>query len=158
MTTQATAATVRSSIVVDAPVERAFTTYTRDMGTWWPKEHHIAQDVVETVFEPKVGGFIYDRSADGTVCKFSRILTYEPPTRVVYTWDISLQWQIETDPTRTSEVEVRFIAEGPSRTRVDVEHRHLDRHGDGWENMRDAVAAANGWELTLRCLADRLAS
>lgn len=90
MTTQATAATVRSSIVVDASVERAFTTFTRDIGTWWPKEHHILQDSVEMVFETRVGGFIFDRAADGTVCKFSRILAYEPPTRVVYTWDISL--------------------------------------------------------------------
>ena len=84
------------------------------------------------------------------------MLAYEPPHRVVFSWDISLRWQIEPDPARTSEVEVRFVAEGPERTRVELEHRNLDRHGDGWEGMRDAVGSPNGWDSGLRRLAARL--
>ena len=85
------------------------------------------------------------------------MLAYEPPRRVVFSWDISPQWQIETDPSRTSEVEVRFVAEGKHRTRVELEHRHLDRHGEGWESVRDAVRSPEGWDLGLGRLSDRLA-
>jgi uncharacterized protein YndB with AHSA1/START domain len=73
------------------------------------------------------------------------VLVYEPPSRVVFSWDINTQWQLETDPDRTSEVEVRFVAEGANRTRVEVELRNLDRHSDGWERMRDAVGSPEGW-------------
>ena len=96
--------------------------------------------IAETVFEPRVGGHIYDRGVDGSECRWARVLVYEPPHRVVFSWDISPQWQIETDPDNTSEVEVRFIAEAPDRTRVELEHRNLDRHGPGWEAVRDGVA------------------
>ena len=105
--------------------------------------------LAETVFEPRQGGHIYDRGVDGSECRWARVLAYEPPTRVVFSWDISLQWQIESDPQRTSEVEVRFITESPQRTRVELEHRNLDRHGDGWEQMREAVASPGGWPLGL---------
>ena len=77
------------------------------------------------------------------------MLAYEPPHRVVFSWDIGPHWQLETDPDRTSEVEVRFIAETPDRTRVELEHRNLDRHGDGWEGVRDGVGADQGWPLYL---------
>lgn len=150
MTTQTSATAVHQSIVVEAPIERAFSVFTAGIGAWWPAEHHILQGgLTEMVFEPREGGFIYDRAVNGEVCKWARVLAYEPPTRVVFSWDISLEWQIQTDPRRTSEVEVRFIAESPTRTRVELEHRHLDRHGDGWEQMREAVASPNGWGLGL---------
>ncbi len=150
MTTQDTATSVQSSIVVDAPIEHAFSIFTKGIGTWWPPEHHILQaELAEMVFEPRLGGHIYDRGVDGSECRWARVLAYEPPTRVVFSWDISLQWQIESDPQRTSEVEVRFIAESPHRTRVELEHRNLDRHGDGWEQMRSAVASPGGWTLGL---------
>jgi uncharacterized protein YndB with AHSA1/START domain len=148
---------VRSSIVVDAPIDHAFTVYTEDMGSWWPKEHHILQaPLSHMVFEPKVGGHIYDVGTDGTECRWSRVLAYEPPHRVVFSWDISLQWQLETDPAKTSEVEVRFVPEGTGRTRVELEHRHLDRHGEGWEGMRDAVGSSGGWGIGLDNFAQRL--
>ena len=86
------------------------------------------------------------------------MLAYEPPHRVVFSWDISPQWQIETDPGNASEVEVRFVAEAPERTRVELEHRHLDRHGDGWEGMREGVGAPGGWPLYLQRYADLLAA
>jgi uncharacterized protein YndB with AHSA1/START domain len=158
MTTQITDTAVATSIVVDAPIERAFSVFTEHIGTWWPAEHHILHgDLAEMVFEPRVGGHVYDRATDGTECRWARVLAYEPPTRFVISWDISLAWQIETDPDRTSEIEVRFVSEDDRRTRIDLEHRHLDRHGDGWEQMRDAVGAPDGWDLGLQRLAGVLA-
>lgn len=78
------------------------------------------------------------------------MLTYEPPARVVFSWDISPRWEVETDPAKASEVEVRFVPEGQGSTRVLLEHRHLDRHGPGWEPERDGVDGDNGWPLYLR--------
>jgi uncharacterized protein YndB with AHSA1/START domain len=157
MTKQATDTSVRTAIVVDAPIEQAFAVFTDDMGSWWPPDQHILQaELAEMVFEPRAGGHIYDRGTDGSECRWARVLAYEPPDRVVFSWDISLQWQIETDPERTSEVEVRFIAESPERTRVELEHRHIDRHGEGWDRMRDAVGSDGGWPRGLRALAERL--
>jgi uncharacterized protein YndB with AHSA1/START domain len=157
MTTQTSDTSVQTSIVVEAPVERAFSVFTDDIGSWWTPGHHILQaELAEMVFEPRVGGHVIDRGVDGSECRWARVLAYEPPTRLVFSWDIDLQWQLETDPARTSEVEVRFIAEGPSRTRVELEHRHLDRHGEGWEQMRAAVGAPDGWGQGLARLADRL--
>jgi hypothetical protein len=106
------------------------------------------------VFEPREGGHIYDRGVDGSECHWARVLAYEPPTRLVFSWDINLQWQLESDPQRTSEVEVLFVAEGPDRTRVVLEHRNIDRHGEGWEQMRDVVASpdvdpAGVWGLAI---------
>jgi uncharacterized protein YndB with AHSA1/START domain len=148
VTTQSTTTFVRTSITVDAPIERSFTLFTEGIGTWWPPKHHIIEaPLAEMVFEPVQGGHIYDRGVDGSECRWARVLAYDPPNRVVFSWDISLQWQIETDPGKTSEVEVRFIAEGPDRTLVELEHRNIDRHGEGWEQMRDAVGSPNGWNL-----------
>jgi uncharacterized protein YndB with AHSA1/START domain len=164
MTPQSTATTpagatapVTSSIVVEASIERAFDVFTREMGSWWPSEHHILEaDLAEMVFEPRAGGHIIDRGVDGSECRWSRVLAYEPPTRVVFSWDISMSWQRETDPARASEIEVQFVAEAPERTRVELEHRHLERHGEGWEKMRVAVASPNGWDLGMQAFAQRL--
>jgi uncharacterized protein YndB with AHSA1/START domain len=159
MTIDTTATSVHSTITVDAPIEHAFQVFTTDIGSWWPPEHHILQgELAEMVFEPRAGGHVYDRATDGTTCAWARVLAYEPPHRVVFTWDIGMDWQIQTDPAKTSEIEVRFIAEAPARTRVELEHRHLDRHGDGWEQMRGAVASPNGWDLGMGRLAARLAA
>src|SRR6184192_3046594 len=125
MTTPATSTSVRSTIVVDAPVEEAFTVFTRDIGTWWPPEHHLLEgELSEMVFEPRVGGYVHDRAVDGTECRWSRVLAYDPPRRVVFSWDINLQWQLEADPARASEIEVTFVPEGRDRTRVELEHRN----------------------------------
>jgi uncharacterized protein YndB with AHSA1/START domain len=157
MNTQAVQTTVSESIVVNVPIERAFSTFTDDIGSWWPPDHHILEaPLAGMVFEPRAGGHVYDRGTDGSECRWARVLAYEPPTRVVFTWDLDTQWKIETDPARTSEIEVRFVAEGPERTRVEVEHRHIDRHGEGWEAIRDAVASPGGWRRELEALADRL--
>ena len=148
--TQTGAATVRRQIVVEAPIERAFTVFTDRFGDFKPPEHNLlGAPIAETVFEPRVGGGIVDRAADGTECRWARILAYDPPDRVVFSWDISPRWTIETDQAQTSEVEVRFYAESPTRTRVELEHRHLDRHGPGWEAVTDAVDGPQGWPLYL---------
>ncbi|HLH29499.1 MAG TPA: SRPBCC family protein [Acidimicrobiales bacterium] len=159
MTTPTTDTTaVRRSVVVDAPPERAFSVFTEHIGTWWPPEHHLLQgELDEMVFEPRVGGFVYDRAKDGTECRWARVLAFEPPSRLVISWDINLQWQIESDPERTSEVEVRFVPEDESRTRVELEHRRLERHGPGWETMRDAVGSPDGWGVGLRRFAEAVA-
>jgi uncharacterized protein YndB with AHSA1/START domain len=141
-------AVVRTKIVVDVPIELAFNVFTTRFGEFKPPEHNLLDaPIVSTVFEPRVGGHIYDRGADGSECRWARILAFEPPDRVVFSWDISPRWQLETDPERTSEVEVRFVAETPGRTRLELEHRHLDRHGSDWEAVRDGVADDEGWPL-----------
>jgi uncharacterized protein YndB with AHSA1/START domain len=148
--TQATATTVRSSIVVEAPIDQAFRVFTEDFDRVKPREHNLLPvEIAETVFEPRAGGRLYDRGVDGSEFEWARVLAFEPPNRVVFSWDISPQWQPESDLERTSEVEVRFIAESPERTRVELEHRNLDRHGDGWESMRDELGSEGGWPLYL---------
>jgi uncharacterized protein YndB with AHSA1/START domain len=139
---------VRTEVTVDAPIERAFNLFTEGIGTWWDPNHHLIQgELAEMVFEPFEGGHIIDRATDGSECRWARVLVYQPPELVVFSWDINLQWQLESDPAKTSEVAVRFTAEGPERTRVELEHRHLERHGEGWESMRDAVGSPDGWNL-----------
>ena len=151
MSTRAQAAPVRQQIVVNASIERAFRVFTEQMDRIKPREHNmLAVDIAETVFEPRVGGRIYDRGTDGSECEWASVLAYEPPDRIVFSWNIDPRWQVEPDPERRSEVEVRFIAEAPDRTRVELEHRHLERHGDGWEGVRDGVAAPSGWPLYLQ--------
>src|SRR5919201_6031473 len=133
MTTQTDTTTVRTSIVVEAAI-------------------------AETVFEPRAGGHLYDRGVDGSECRWARVLAYQPPHRVLRSWDISPRWQLETDHEATSEWEVRFVAETPERTRVELEHRHLDRHGQGWEGLREGVGSDGGWPLYLERYAHLIAS
>ena len=158
MSISPSATTVQTSIVVEVPIERAFRVFTEDFGSFKPREHNLlAVPIAETVFEPRVGGNIYDRGIDGSECRWARVLAFEPPHRVLLSWDISPRWQIETDPDKTSEWEVRFIAETPNRTRLELEHRHLERHGEGWEGARAGVEGDQGWPLYLRRFAELIA-
>lgn len=157
MTMQVQETTIRQEIVVEASAERAFRVFTEQMDKIKPREHNmLGVDIQETVFEPRAGGRIYDRGTDGSECEWASVLAYEPPDRVVFSWNVSPYWQVETDAVKRSEVEVRFIAESPERTRVELEHRHLDRHGEGWEGLRDGVAAPDGWPLYLQRYTDLL--
>jgi uncharacterized protein YndB with AHSA1/START domain len=157
MSTQIAETSVQTSIVVEVGAERAFSVFTDGIGSWWDPDHHLLEgELAEMVFEPRVGGHVLDRGVDGSECRWARVLVYEPPERFVISWDISTQWKLETDLDKTSEVEVRFVPEGPDRTRVELEHRHLERHGDGWEGMRDSVGSPQGWEGGLRRFADRV--
>jgi uncharacterized protein YndB with AHSA1/START domain len=150
MSTQTQATSIRTEVTVDVPIERAFQVFVEDFDRVKPREHNmLAVDIAESVFEPKAGGHIYDLGVDGSECRWARVLTYEPPERLVFTWDISPQWQLEADLENASEVEVRFLAVGPDRTRVELEHRNLDRHLEGWETLREGVAGDQGWPLYL---------
>jgi uncharacterized protein YndB with AHSA1/START domain len=157
MSMQAGETSVRKQVVVEVPVERAFRAFTEEFDAIKPREHNmLAVEIAETVFEPRVGGRIYDRGVDGSECQWARVLAYEPPDRVVFSWDIDPRWQIESDLEQTSEVEVRFIAEGPARTRVELEHRNLEHHGEGWEGLREGVDGDGGWPLYLQRFAGLL--
>jgi uncharacterized protein YndB with AHSA1/START domain len=159
MTRSAEETSVRHQVTVDAPIERAFAVFTEDFGSIKPRDHNLLSvDIAETVLEPRAGGRLFDRGVDGSECQWARVLEYEPPDRIVFSWDISPQWQIETDPEKTSEVEVRFIAEGTDRTRVELEHRNLDRHLDGWQALREGVDSGDGWQLYLRRFAELIAA
>lgn len=148
--TEAATAAVRRHVVVEAPQERAFTVFTANFGDFKPREHNLmAAPIAQTVFEPKVGGHIMDIAEDGSECRWARVLAYEPPDRVVFSWDIGPDWQLVADEDNASEVEVRFVAEAPGRTRVELEHRHIDRHGPGWAAVRDSLADDQGWPLYL---------
>ena len=116
MTTQTQSTTIRNEIVVDAPLDRAFRVFVEQFDRIKPREHNLlAAPIAETVFEPRAGGHIYDRGEDGSECRWARVLAYEPPDRLVFSWDISPQWRPEADLEKTSEVEVRFVAETPDR-------------------------------------------
>jgi len=146
VTTQLDATSVTTAIDVAAPIEHAFRVFTDGIGSWWNPDHHILQaELAEMVFEPHVGGHIIDRGTDGSECPWARVLAYDPPRLVCFSWDISPDWQLETDPAKTSDIEVTFTPVGPTQTRVVLTHRNLDRHGDGWEAMRNAVK--QGWSL-----------
>jgi uncharacterized protein YndB with AHSA1/START domain len=155
MTVQAEDTSVRASSVVEAPIDRAFSVFTDGIDKWWPREHTIGKaPLAEMVLEPRAGGRAYGRDVEGGESDWGRVLAYEPPNRVVVSWDINLQWTRELDPEKASEFEVTFVSEAPDRTRVELEHRNLERHGEGWEKMRDAVGSPGGWNRGLRAFAE----
>jgi len=118
MTTTPTVAGLHGTATVNLPVSHAFEFFTSFMNRWWPNEYHIGQaDMVDTVLEPRVGGRWYERGADGSECDWGRVLVWEPPHRLVLTWQINGHWQFDGDPLRGSEVEVRFTADGRTRPR-----------------------------------------
>lgn len=136
-------------ISVEVPVEHAFRVFTERFDEIKPREHNLlAVPIERTVLEPHVGGTVYDVGVDGSTCTWARVLAYDPPNGLTISWDISPRWQVETDHARTSEVEIRFLPESSDRTRVTVEHRHLDRHGDGWQGLT-TLDTGNGWPLYL---------
>ncbi len=140
---------VRHEVVVDLPQEEAFWAFT-DMDRIKPREHNmLAVPIEQTVLEQHVGGDVYDRGIDGSRCRWGRVLTFNPPAVLAFSWDIGPNWQVASHLTRTSEVEVTFTPDGPDRTTVVLVHRHLERHGEGWQGMRDGVDGDDGWPLYL---------
>jgi len=128
------------------------------MDAWWPATHHIAkQAFTEIVIEQRAGGRWFERAADDTECDWGRVVAWEPPHRVVFSWHLQGDWKFDPNPERASEVEVRFLAEG-SGTRVELEHRNLERHGAGWEQVRTGVDSPAGWSAVLAQFAKALAA
>ncbi|MDH2412652.1 SRPBCC family protein [Nocardioides sp. CER19] len=147
----AEATSITVDVTVDVPQAEAFKVFTEEFDGIKPREHNLlAVDVAETVLEPHVGGSVYDRGVDGSTCRWGRVLAFEPTERLVFTWDIGVDWRLETDLARASEVEVRFVALDARSTRVELTHRHLDRHLDGWQSLRDGVASEGGWPVYLQ--------
>jgi len=140
---------VRHEVIVDLPQEQAFWAFT-DLDRIKPREHNmLAVPIEQTVLEPQVGGDVSDRGVDGSTCRWGRVLTFDPPHTITFSWDIGPDWHLATDLTRTSEVEVTFTTENEHRTRVTLVHRNLERHGAGWESMRNGVDIDDGWPLYL---------
>ena len=141
---------VRVSVTVAAPVEKAWTVYTEQYGSWYPKDHFLGAGPAETVvIEPRAGGRWYEQQADGSRPEWGSVLAWEPPHRLLLAWAVGGDWQPDPDPAHHSEIEVLFT-EVDGGTRVDLEHRHLDRHGDGAGPLRAGVADPEGHPLYLR--------
>lgn len=149
MSTASTIPDLHASITVAVPVDRAFQVFTDSFGTWWPADYHIGQaDLAEAIIEPREGGRWYERGTDGSECDWGRVLVWEPPRRLVVTWQINGHWQYDPDPDHASEIEVRFTPVGPEQTTVEMEHRHLDRLVDG-QGIYDGIRDGGGWRSTL---------
>ena len=136
--------TLSRVVIVQAPPDVAWRVFTEQMGTWWPlATHKIGRaPAVDTLMEPRVGGRWYERGEDGSTCDWGRVLVWEPPARLVLAWQISADWQY--DSALQTEVEVRFQAQGKG-TRVELEHRGLDRYGMRQEEMQRLFASERGW-------------
>jgi uncharacterized protein YndB with AHSA1/START domain len=144
--------TVRRSISVEVPRERAFTVFADRMTEWWPLDsYHIGEaEAAQAFLEPREGGRWYERADDGTECDWGRVLAYDPPARLVLAWMIGPDWKFDPDPGRATEVEVRFVEEEPGRTRVELEHRGFEVHGDKAEAMHAPIASDGGWSGLLQ--------
>jgi len=143
---------VRKSVVVNAPIEHVFAVFTEGQNTWWPRDHHIggAKNFI-AVMEPRVGGRWFERGDDGSECNWGRVVAWDPPRRLVVSWDIGSDWKY--DPNLGTEVEVEFIAESDEKTRVQLEHRKLYRFGDKAEMMRAMFDSDGAWVATLAAMA-----
>jgi uncharacterized protein YndB with AHSA1/START domain/uncharacterized damage-inducible protein DinB len=145
-TTTPQTSTVQRSVTVKAGLEHAFNVFTAGFDTWWPRSHHIGKKPLQkAVIESRTGGRCFGREADGTECQWGTVTAWEPPNRLVIAWQIDPNWQFDPDLSKASEVEVRFTAEAGGVTRVDLEHRHLERHGKDFEKVRVGVAGPGGW-------------
>jgi uncharacterized protein YndB with AHSA1/START domain len=144
---------VRKELTVDAPQSIAWRVFTQGIGSWWPLGHYKIgkATAVDAVIEERVGGRWYERGEDGTTCDWGRVLAWEPPARLVLTWDIDANWQF--DAALGTEIEVRFVAEGEGRTRVTLEHRKLDRYGERRDQMRRIFDTEGDWGKLLEMFA-----
>jgi uncharacterized protein YndB with AHSA1/START domain len=138
------------SVEIDLPPDRAFARFTGDMAAWWPPEYTWAQDKLAAIaIEAAPGGRCYERGPHGFSCDWGRVTECEPPERLVFTWQISPQRVPQPDPGRASEVEVTFAPAGAGATRVELDHRSFERHGEGAGDYRDAMLSPQGWPLLL---------
>ncbi len=152
MTTAEKIVPIRKQIVIDAAQAHVFSVFTDGIDKWWPREHHIGTSPLkEAIIEPKLGGRWYSISQDGSEVNIGKVLAWEPPRRVVLSWQINGEWKY--DPNFMTEIEVVFTAEGPKKTRVDLEHRDLHRFGATAETMSGMFDSPGGWTATLSSFA-----
>ncbi len=150
---------VRRTVIVQAPASRAFEVFTAGIATWWPPSQHVGETPADAVIEPGVGGRCYARAhRDGTQTDWGRVLEWEPPSRVRLAWLLTPEWFYQADPTRASEVELRFEPENAQTTRVTLEHRGFERYAEGGESLRNQVDSAGGWGLLLHRFAETIAT
>ena len=144
---------VRKAVSVQAPPAVAWRVFTEQMGSWWPLANYKIgkANAVDAVIEPHVGGRWYERGDDGSTCDWGVVLSWEPPSRLVLSWDISADWQ--PDPTLKTEIEVHFIPVGKDGTRVELEHRLLDRYGARRDEMRRIFDTEGDWGRLLQSFA-----
>jgi uncharacterized protein YndB with AHSA1/START domain len=141
-------APVRKSLVVKADVHRSFKVFTSSIGSWWPRSHSIGSaPQVEVVLEPRAGGRWYERGQDGSECEWGKVLQWEPPSRLLLAWQIDGSWKY--NPACVTEIEINFTALAAMQTRVDFEHRHLERLGEGAAAVRDMLNSGWGGILEL---------
>jgi uncharacterized protein YndB with AHSA1/START domain len=141
---------IRKTIVVDVPIAHAFKVFTERFDAWWPRSHRIGKSERFTaILEAREGGRWFERGADGSECDWGRVLVYAPPTRVAFSWHLNGNYAYEPDPSKASRVEVTFHDEGGGRTRIDLVHSELDRHGHDWEKVKSSVGGQGGWSLVL---------
>jgi uncharacterized protein YndB with AHSA1/START domain len=147
MTRSFVIAPVRKSLVVNATQAHAFDVFTKGLDRWWPKTHGIGETPIrQSIIEPRLGGRWYTIHEDGSETVTGIMKVWEPPSRFVFSWDINAAWKPDT--TVGSTVEVRFIAEGPHTTRVELEHREFESLGqEGGQKMCDGVDG--GWPTIL---------
>ena len=155
MSTQIRPAPVRKSILVNAPQALAFDVFTSGIGRWWPSSHKIGQaDLDRPVIEPRAGGRWYELDTDGSECEIGEVAVWDPPARVLLVWKLNAEWKF--DPGLITEVEVQFTPEGTG-TRVNLEHRNLERLGETAEQLREAIDAPGGWGGLLALYAEEAA-
>jgi hypothetical protein len=139
---------VKKTLHVTVPIEKAFQVFAQRMGTWWPARHHIGGTAFqEVIVDPRAGGRWFERDAKGAECEWGSVIAWKPPKKLVLAWHLQPDFKYSPDPAHTSEVVVEFIADGQESTRVEFEHRHIERHGEGWEKMRTSVDS--GWGQVL---------
>jgi uncharacterized protein YndB with AHSA1/START domain len=152
-----TSTPVRKSITVKASAERAFDVFTSEYDAWWPRTHHIGKSpMTRAILETRAGGRCYTEHEDGTECDWGKVIAWEPPRRIVLAWQIHGDWSYAPDVLQSSEVEIRFTPETGGLTRVDLEHRHIERHGATAAALRAAVDSPNGWTGLLQLYAARV--
>jgi uncharacterized protein YciI/uncharacterized protein YndB with AHSA1/START domain len=143
---------VKKQIVVETSQQRAFRTFTDGIDRWWPREHHIGASPLERmIVEPRTGGRWYSICKDGSEVDIGKVVAWEPPHRLVLTWQITAQWQY--DPAFSTEIEVLFLAENPRRTRVELEHRQLERYGADSETVKKTFESDDAWQASLQAFA-----
>jgi uncharacterized protein YndB with AHSA1/START domain len=148
-------AVFRKTMRIEVPVEVAFRVFTDRMGAWWPASHHVGNTPFKDILiDHQAGGRWYEINVNGEECIWGTVLSWEPPRRVVLSWHLQPDWSFSPDLAKASEVALEFISEGAETTRVEFEHRHLERHGAGWEKLREQVGSDGGWPAILALYAN----